>query len=192
MFEQYTEKARRVIFFARYEASQWGADHIDTSHLLLALLREDKSLFEKLMGSSSPFENPAEALGLKRAGEKVSTSVDMPLTSELRRVLALAADEAKHLRQGPITPGHLLLGIMQQPSAACDLLKKSGLELDGVRKALLEITPATAKLKIPPLEAPDPSTNNVQIMDQLRDKFHALTVGLKPEMEPAVVYRLDK
>ena len=29
MFERYTEKARRVIFFARYEASQFGAAQIE-------------------------------------------------------------------------------------------------------------------------------------------------------------------
>ena len=38
MFERYTEKARRVIFFARYEASQFGSPYIETEHLLLGLL----------------------------------------------------------------------------------------------------------------------------------------------------------
>jgi len=44
MFEKYTEKARRVIFFARYEVSEHGASSIGTEHLLLGLLREDKAL----------------------------------------------------------------------------------------------------------------------------------------------------
>ena len=44
MFERYTEKARRVIVFARSEASQFGSPYIETEHLLLGLLREDKSL----------------------------------------------------------------------------------------------------------------------------------------------------
>ena len=35
MFERYSEKARRVIFFARYEASQLGSRQIDAEHLLL-------------------------------------------------------------------------------------------------------------------------------------------------------------
>jgi ATP-dependent Clp protease ATP-binding subunit ClpC len=35
MFERYTEKARRVIFFARYEASHYGSPEIETEHLLL-------------------------------------------------------------------------------------------------------------------------------------------------------------
>ena len=49
MFERYTEKARRVIFFARYEASQLGSPYIETEHLLLGLLREDKVLTEQVL-----------------------------------------------------------------------------------------------------------------------------------------------
>ena len=52
MFERYTEKARRVIFFARYEASQFGSPYIETEHLLLGLLREDKALTNRLLALS--------------------------------------------------------------------------------------------------------------------------------------------
>ena len=51
MFERYTEKARRVIFFARYEASQFGSPYIETEHLLLGLLREDKALANRFLRS---------------------------------------------------------------------------------------------------------------------------------------------
>ena len=44
MFERFTEKARRAIFFARYEASQYGSKIIETEHLLLGILREDHAL----------------------------------------------------------------------------------------------------------------------------------------------------
>ena len=44
MFERYTEKARRVIFFARQEASEFGGMAIEPHHILLALIREDKPL----------------------------------------------------------------------------------------------------------------------------------------------------
>jgi len=33
MFERYMEKARRVIFFARYETSQYGSPYIETELL---------------------------------------------------------------------------------------------------------------------------------------------------------------
>ena len=53
MFERYTETARRCIFFARYEASQFGSPVIDTEHLLLGLLREDKALADRLLSKGA-------------------------------------------------------------------------------------------------------------------------------------------
>ena len=52
MFELYTDRARRAIFFGRYEASQFGSSEIDTAHLLLGLLREDSSLRRKGSGGT--------------------------------------------------------------------------------------------------------------------------------------------
>jgi ATP-dependent Clp protease ATP-binding subunit ClpC len=54
MFERYTEKARRVIFFARYEASQFGQPYIETEHLLLGVLREDKALSIRFFARTCP------------------------------------------------------------------------------------------------------------------------------------------
>jgi ATP-dependent Clp protease ATP-binding subunit ClpC len=51
MFERYTEKARRTIFFGRYEASEFGSPYIETEHLLLGLLREDKGLANRFLPS---------------------------------------------------------------------------------------------------------------------------------------------
>lgn len=41
MFERYSERARRAIFFARYSANQFNAAAIEDAHLLLGVLRED-------------------------------------------------------------------------------------------------------------------------------------------------------
>ncbi len=56
MFERYSDKARRVIFFARYEASQSGTPAIDTEHLLLGILRESRDL---LLSVASPAMVPS-------------------------------------------------------------------------------------------------------------------------------------
>jgi ATP-dependent Clp protease ATP-binding subunit ClpC len=57
MFERYTEKARRVIFFARYEVSQFGSPYIETEHLLLGLLREDTALTNRFLRSHATVES---------------------------------------------------------------------------------------------------------------------------------------
>jgi ATP-dependent Clp protease ATP-binding subunit ClpC len=98
MFERYTEKARRVIFFARYEASQFGSPYIETEHILLGVLREDKALTNRFLRSLAPVESirkQIEAHTIVR--EKTSTSVDLPLSNEGKRVLAYAAEEAEGL-----------------------------------------------------------------------------------------------
>ena len=44
MFEKYNEKARRALFFARYEASKLGSRVIESEHILLGVLRDEKGL----------------------------------------------------------------------------------------------------------------------------------------------------
>src|SRR5215471_13238936 len=79
VFERYTEKARRVIFFARYEASQYGSQHIETEHLLLGLMREDNQLLGELRGRGATEETIRNWIALKvTLGPKGSTTGDMP------------------------------------------------------------------------------------------------------------------
>jgi len=81
MFERYTEKARRVIFFARYEASQFGAPAIEPEHLLLGLMREDKTLtgrfFPRAQITIESIRREIEGRTLLR--ERIPTSVELPL-----------------------------------------------------------------------------------------------------------------
>ena len=80
MFERYTEKARRTIFFARYEASQFGSSYIDPECLLLGLLRENKELVNRFLGSHAAVESIRRQIESHTAPhEKVSTSLDLPL-----------------------------------------------------------------------------------------------------------------
>src|SRR5580693_2448677 len=115
MFERYTEKARRVIFFARYEASQFGSPCIETEYLLLGLLREDKALANRFLRSSAAVESIRKQIeGRTAPREKVSTSVDLPLSHACKRVLAYGAEEAKRLSHKHIDTNHLLLGLLRE------------------------------------------------------------------------------
>ena len=92
MFERYTEKARRVIFFARYEASEFGSPYIETEHLLLGLLREDKTLANRLLHSDAVVDSIREQIEAHSTmGDKIPTSVDLPLSQECKRILAYGA-----------------------------------------------------------------------------------------------------
>jgi ATP-dependent Clp protease ATP-binding subunit ClpC len=105
MVERYTEEAGRSIFFARFEASQFGSPYIETEHLLLGILRDDKALTYRVLGSHAWLESirrPIESHTLIR--EKVSTSVDLPLSSECVRILGYAAEEAEQLSESSSLP----------------------------------------------------------------------------------------
>lgn len=138
MFERYTEKARRVIFFGRYEASQFGARCIETEHLLLGLLREDKSLTNRFLHEPTPVENIRKQIEANTLlGEKVSTSVDMPLSDESRRVLGYAAEEAELLLHQHIGTEHLLLGLLREEGCfAAQILNQHGVHFAVVREEL--------------------------------------------------------
>src|SRR3989440_11819993 len=110
MFERYTEKARRVIFFARYEASQFGSPYIEPEHLLLGLLREDKALANRFLRSHAAIESIRKQIEAHNTvREKVSTSVDLPLSHECKRVLAYGAEKAERLHQKDIAQEHKLI-----------------------------------------------------------------------------------
>jgi ATP-dependent Clp protease ATP-binding subunit ClpC len=138
MFERYTEKARRVIFFARYEASQFGSPYIETEHLLLGLLREDKALTNRFLRQHSSVESIRKQIeGHTTIREKVSTSVDLPLSNECKRVLAFAAEEAERLSHKHIGTEHLLLGLLREEKCfAAEILHERGLRLSSIREEL--------------------------------------------------------
>ena len=141
MFERYTEKARRVIFFARYEASQFGSPYIETEHLLLGLIREDKALANRFLrshGAVDSIRKQIEAHTTVR--EKVSTSVDLPLSHECKRVLAYAAEEAERLSHKHIGTEHLLLGLLREEKCfAAEILHERGLRLSTIREKLARV-----------------------------------------------------
>jgi len=142
MFERYTEKARRVIFFARYEASQFGSPYIETEHLLLGLLREDKALTNRFLRSHASVESIRKQIEAHTTiREKVSTSVDLPLSNECKRVLAYAAEEAERLGHKHIGTEHLLLGLLREEKCfASEILQERGLKLAQIRDELARVT----------------------------------------------------
>src|SRR5579883_1457772 len=135
MFERYTEKARRTIFFARYEASQFGSSFIETEHLLLGLFREDKELARQFLGSRAKVEDIRETIVQRRgAGPKTATSVDLPLSHETKRVLAYGAEEAERMLRKEIGTPHLLLGLLREENCfGAQLLREQGITLESAR-----------------------------------------------------------
>jgi len=150
MFERYTEKARRIIFFARYEASQFGQPQIETEHMLLGLLREDRALSGKFLRSNATVESIRKQIESHTPiREKISTSVDLPLSSACKRAIAYAAEESERLGDQHIGTEHLVLGLLREEGCfAQRILIERGLDLRKLRDELAK-EPAT---QAPPTE----------------------------------------
>ncbi len=140
MFERYTERARRVLFFARYEASQMGSRNIAPEHLLLGLIREGeeitRQLFQRARVEMEAVKSEIESRS--EIQEKISTSVEIPLSQETKKVLHYASEEAEALMHKYVGTEHLLLGLLREKSSlAGQILAEKGMKVFSVREDAL-------------------------------------------------------
>lgn len=135
MFERYTERARRVLFFARYEATTLGQPAIEPHHLLLGIVRDGGGLAARILGPNAGLERArGEIVDLTSTGPTFSTSVEIPFTAAAKTVLQQAAAEADRLRHHDIGTEHLLLGLLSQSdSLAAKWLSGRGVTLEAAR-----------------------------------------------------------
>ncbi len=163
MFERYTETARRVIFFARYESSQYGSPYIETEHLLLGILRDDKPLARQCLPAGAGEAVRKKVNALTRVSEKVSTSVDLPLSQPSKRVLAYAAEESERLNQKHIGTEHLLIGLLREENeTAARILRELGVNLAETREKI------AAWKREPSTEPPPASRLGANVRDQIQ------------------------
>jgi ATP-dependent Clp protease ATP-binding subunit ClpC len=203
MFERYTERARRVLFFARYEATQMGSTSIETEHLLLGLIREGKGLTSRIFARShlSLDSIRKEIEGRTVFREKVATSVEIPFSADTKRVLQFAAEEADRLLHTYIGTEHLLLGLLREErSVAASILYEKGMRLASVREDIVQLlnektaparpketpllaefsrdlTDAAVKNQLDPLVGRDAELERVQQVLCRRTKNNAVLIG---------------
>ena len=106
----------------------------------MGLLREDKALARRLLHSGGSVESIRKKIHeYPTVGEKIPTSVDLPLSNECKRVLAYAAEEAERLGHKYIGSEHLLLGLLREKaSLAAQLLNEEGVVLERARENIGE------------------------------------------------------
>ncbi len=173
MFERYSEKARRIIFFARYEASQFGSPYIESEHMLLAILRESRETF---LSSDDRAKLTQEITSQLPHNEKISTSIDLPLSHALKRSLAYAAEEAERVAHKNIDAAHLLLGLLRIESPVSAALNRYGITIESLRERLTQ-----------PISSQSAAPGTVSV---LRSDFAPMLDRLTPEIEPATVFSL--
>jgi hypothetical protein len=115
--------------------------------LLLGLLREDTALANRFLPLYATVESIRKHIeGHTVTRQQVSTSVDLPLSHECKRVLAYGAEEAERVNHKHIGTEHLLLGLLREEKCfAAQLLREQGLTLDSVREQVQQFEPPLAQ-----------------------------------------------
>ncbi len=142
MFEKYNEKARRALFFARYEASKLGSRVIESEHILLGILREgEESVIELLRRFSLRAEDlRREIEGEKVFVERISSTAELPLSEESKKILAYASHEADSMTHPAVGSEHLLVGIMRvEGCMAMRILAQHNLDVFALREEVLSL-----------------------------------------------------
>jgi ATP-dependent Clp protease ATP-binding subunit ClpC len=171
MFERYTEGARRTLFFARFETTELGRTSIEAEHLLLGLLRADTGPAPRLFAEAnlSYADARAEIAARHAAGEKIPTSVEVPFSEGVHRILRYAAEEADVAGHRHIGPEHLLAGVLREEgSFASGMLRRTGMTLESLRETI------RSQLSVPEVPETFVSRTSVRVTHQGIDAIASL------------------
>lgn len=162
MWQRFTERARRVVFFAQEEAAKFGESYVSTEHLLLGLVREQDCVAARILDrmgiSLTKVRSEVErqvSRGDSRQGQ------EMQLTPRAKRVIDLAYDEARNLNNNYIGTEHLLLGLIREgEGVAGKVLQKLNVDLERARREIMNLqdgeagtaTAVKARSKTPTLD----------------------------------------
>ena len=188
MFEKFTEKAKRILFLARYEASQHGSKVIATEHLLSGLLKEGEDTIRELFARANVSMEMLQAeLGQDDpVQEKLSTSVEIPFSDETKIVLRNAESEAERLMHPYIGTEHVLLGLLRlEESTAGKMLLERGMHIEAVREDAVKIYKRRA---LPKKKKETPFLNEFsRDLSELAERrvFDPL-IGREPELERVI------
>ena len=205
MFERYTEKARRVIFFARYEASRYGSPYIEGEHVLLGLIREHKGLQSWIPGAY--LENIQKRIDQQIfRGSPSATSVDLPLSASCRTILKVASEEADRLNHRHIATEHLFLALFSVDGLAAKVLAQAGADPAAIRAKISkqsEYQPALLERKTRlrgAIRSPDPpieihgirwNTNDIRDVVRMVRSFNWHWHRVKWKPRDVVMHRAD-
>ena len=139
MFNRFTERANKVLNLAQDEAKRLKASKIGTEHLLLGLVREGEGIAAKALAAANVTPEMIEK-GINQLVGQGTEEVDAVVhhTPRAKRVLELAADEARKLNHNYIGTEHILLGLIrEEEGVAARVLNNVGVGLNKTRQQVL-------------------------------------------------------
>ena len=137
----FTPRAQQALALARKEADRFNHNFVGTEHLLLGLIKLGQgvavNVLEKIGLDLEIVRTEVEKLVGTGPDQKMGGNI--PYTPRVKKVLALAAQEAKSLNHTYVGTEHLLLGLLQEgDGVAARVLKNLGVEPERARQEILK------------------------------------------------------
>jgi ATP-dependent Clp protease ATP-binding subunit ClpC len=137
----FTPRAQQVLALARKEADRFNHNFVGTEHLLLGLIKLGQGVAVNVL----------QKLGLDletvrlEVEKQVGTGPDqkmignIPYTPRVKKVLSLAAKEAKALNHTYVGTEHILLGLLREgDGVAARVLKNLDVDIEQTRQEILK------------------------------------------------------
>ena len=137
MYEQFTDRARKVMQLASQEARRFNHDYIGTEHILLGLVKESTGVAANVLKNLDidlrKIRLEVEKI-VQAAPHIMVTIPKLPQTPRAKKVIEFSIEEARNLNHNYVGTEHLLLGLLrEQEGVAAQVLMYLGLTLEKVR-----------------------------------------------------------
>jgi ATP-dependent Clp protease ATP-binding subunit ClpA len=140
VFEQFTDRARRVIVLAQEEARLLNHNYIGTEHLLLGLDREGGVAAKALELLGIRLEALRSQVEEIIGQGQHAPSGHIPFTPRAKKVLELSLREALQLGHDYIGTEHILLGLIREgEGVAAQVLVRFGADLPRARQQVIQV-----------------------------------------------------
>src|SRR5947208_6978627 len=137
----FTPRAQQVLALARKEADRFNHNFVGTEHLLLGLIKLGQgvavNVLQKIGLDLETVRMEVEKLVGTGPDQKMIGNI--PYTPRVKKVLSLAAKEAKALNHTYVGTEHILLGLLREgDGVAARVLKNMDVDIEQTRQEILK------------------------------------------------------
>lgn len=142
-FNQFTTRAKEVIKRAHEFAIERGQNHVNSLHLLAALVFQEEGIVFSMLESLGVdvlllSDNVVDSLEEPTNQSVLSQSYQMYLAQDLASILEISPNIAKSTNDEFVSTEHLFLTMLEVESPALELLKKFEVDAGAIRKFIIE------------------------------------------------------
>ena len=137
----FTPRAQQVLALARKEADRFNHNFVGTEHLLLGLIKLGQGVAVNVLQKMGLDLETVRMEVEKQVGTGPDQKMigNIPYTPRVKKVLALAAKEAKNLNHTYVGTEHILLGLLREgDGVAARVLKNLDVDIEQTRQEILK------------------------------------------------------